>query len=1380
MYPISSPISSFICLFVCICTIQSTIHFSIMPGSQIALQRSAAQGWVTRTVNSLKALLQDEALDAESIQFECNNFDKRLEKFDEVQANYELVADDMDQAIQEAFDFRAQAMLTRIDAAKSLKALIKDEIKSTSSNKTKPEITLPELELTKFDGNVLEWESFWDQFVAVVDSCDMPDVNKFRYLKSVLTKEAADAIQGFSTTDANYQEACNLLKKRFGRKERIIFRHFQELLGLINTQKSTDLASLKKLQDTVEGHVRSLACLGINGDQFGVALTPIIVTCLPNDLRMLWLRKSIGKEQDLKWLLEFLDAELRLRETSRDFVSSKPTDKSKPAEQKPKASCAVLSATSRLSCGICAKGHPTSKCWELTEAPMTERQRLVRSSGMCIRCLGTGHQGDCEEVCSYCDGAHHQLLCYKQKHRAGRPPRATAKYNPSKKDSKEESTTAKEEKKDTKTSKAEASVLAIPSTPDAIMQLARLQVRGKDKIETINVLFDSGSARTWISSSLIKRIQLSYLSDDYVSSCAFGNSKASEEKLSNIYRIALKGPNSGWEEVDATETPIICAPLFKKNLPDSIRESCKHMNLLEEYTLSNQIVIDVLIGLTNYWRFMKPNIVVLSEEPGNYIAAQKSTLGWILSGCHKDTTHNSRPKSQASMLCIHSMNDDALKRVWDADVNVPRNESNKILKDFEERIKFEDERYEVSLPWINKEECKLMNNFAHAKLRLQSLTKKLNKNKELKKKYNEALQEMEENGVIEVVPSKEIITTRPVYYLPHRPVVKVTSTSTPVRPVFDASAPGPNGVSLNDCMEAGPNMMPLLCDVIVRFRRWPIAILADIKKAFLQIAVSTEHRDVHRFLWELNEDVRVMRFTRVPFGNRASPFILNATIKFHLRKFENTKVIEELLMNLYMDDWLTGADEEDEAAKMVDEGSEIMAQGGWQLAKWESNKNIFDEKENFFDPCKNNANSKVLGLKWNKDLDCFEFEIIKIDNVLMTKRIVLSIIARTFDPMGYLAPFVMKLKIIFQEIWRQGFQWDESLPHDVAHEVLSWIEDLAHVEAIKVPRSYTGTAWRELRDLRLEAFGDASEKANGACVYLVATLPDSSIRSMLVMSKSRVCPLKKITLPCLELLGALLAAKLLLQVKIALHAIVICRYWTDSTCVLNWIKGDPHRWKTFVSNRVAQIQEISNPAEWFHCPGKSNPADALTRGLSASEISQSELWLKGPTFITDESAPHLFEDDISSADEVRESDAMLLSTQKEIEPVFKLDRWDSLRKAIRVAAWTRRFINAFKIKDTKVSRDEFSVEELSSAKLQLIKETQREHFQSEIENLQNNEKIPKTSKIFKLSPFLDEDGVLRLKGRLDFSSLSFDEKQGFGAKNQLHFYYNFPKNVQKI
>lgn len=227
-----------------------------------------------------------------------------------------------------------------------------------------------------------------------------------------------------------------------------------------------------------------------------------------------------------------------------------------------------------------------------------------------------------------------------------------------------------------------------------------------------------------------------------------------------------------------------------------------------------------------------------------------------------------------------------------------------------------------------------------------ALKRKLGRTPGLEVEYNSAPEEMERNGSIEEVSEDD--GAKRVFYLPHRPVVQSTSSTTEVRPVFDASAKGPNQVSLNDCLEIGPSQNPDLIAVLLRFRRWQFALTGDISKAFLQILLNPADRDVQHFLWKHHGQVRKMRFCRVTFGVCSSPFLLNAVIRHHLGQYDQgCRVIQELQLNIYVDDWLTGADSEQEVIAMLKEAKKIMSEAGMQLSKWHSNCELIGDRQGF-------------------------------------------------------------------------------------------------------------------------------------------------------------------------------------------------------------------------------------------------------------------------------------------------------------------------------------------------------------------------------------------------------------------------------------------------
>ena len=198
-------------------------------------------------------------------------------------------------------------------------------------------------------------------------------------------------------------------------------------------------------------------------------------------------------------------------------------------------------------------------------------------------------------------------------------------------------------------------------------------------------------------------------------------------------------------------------------------------------------------------------------------------------------------------------------------------------------------------------------------------------------------------------------------------------------------------------------------------------------------------------------------------------------------------------------------------------------------------------------------------------------------------------------------------------MWERGLTWDEELPPDLARKWQQWCSELPQLHQLSIPRWYRT---QNSHKLKLHVFCDASERAYSAVAYLQGETNDGKMAISLVASKSRVAPLKRMTLPRLELMGAVIGARLggtlmkLLQIDRTQ-----LRFWTDSMIVLHWICSSAQKWKQFVANRVTEIQSLSDPNSWSHCQGKMNPADLPTRGLTVQDLKQSTLCWTGPSVL---------------------------------------------------------------------------------------------------------------------------------------------------------------------
>ncbi|GFT63869.1 integrase catalytic domain-containing protein [Trichonephila clavipes] len=572
--------------------------------------------------------------------------------------------------------------------------------------------------------------------------------------------------------------------------------------------------------------------------------------------------------------------------------------------------------------------------------------------------------------------------------------------------------------------------------------------------------------------------------------------------------------------------------------------------------------------------------------------------------------------------------------------------------------------------------------------------------------------------------------------------------TTSTRIVFDAASHQANELSLNDCLWPGPNLNPNLLDVLINFRLNRVAISSDIRQAFLQICLADKHKDFVRFLWtdsnpRIGEKLtlQVYRFNRVIFGVNSSPFLLAATIKYHIEKYNEIHpiTVQHLDSFMYVDDWITGQDTREEALFMSRHAKNIMKEAGMEMRKWISNDSVLMAQwaAEGFDTHPMDASirlgtnkTKVLGMAWQTLDDCL-----------------------TLDT---------------KELWIKKITWDEILPPKLKEEWLIWCKELPLLDNLRIPRLVLDSTNDEVSDLiEIHIFCDASKLAYGAAAY-VKVRKQNEVLVNLITSKTRVAPLKAVTLPRLELLGALVAARLSSRVQEIVRKKKECKvfHWTDSKIVLFWIKGSSKRWKQFVANRVQEISELTDPDSWFHCSGQDNPSDFLSRGLSVDTLISNNKWWTGPAFLRTDELPKT----VSECPELNEVDYLpeLKSKDSKEHTVLTLNfnqtffdhllsRSNKFLTIVRVLSFLYRFL--FNIRNpTNKKTGPLTSDEMKEAEIYLMKQVQLSSFYKEIRAMQNGDDICNKSKILNLSPFLDDKGIIRVGGRLKHSRLPYSSK----------------------
>ena len=403
--------------------------------------------------------------------------------------------------------------------------------------------------------------------------------------------------------------------------------------------------------------------------------------------------------------------------------------------------------------------------------------------------------------------------------------------------------------------------------------------------------------------------------------------------------------------------------------------------------------------------------------------------------------------------------------------------------------------------------------------------------------------------------------------------------------------------------------------------------IADIEKAFLQLGIQSGDRDVTRFLWfkdiatlEVSDsNVIMFRFCRVPFGLICSPFLLAATIKYHLQK-EESPLATHIQNNIYVDNVLIGVESVKEAYKAYQEAKIIFERASMNLREWNSNSTDFLNSITAAE-CVNGDISKVFGLLWNRvdDTFCISGPDYTILNSV-TKREALHYIAKVFDPLGLLVPVTFYGKVFIQNLWNFKLQWDQSLPANLM-ESWTYITTLfKQIPLIKIPR-FVGIVDKSAT-YQLLVFCDASIKAYAASVYL-RIKDEAGVKTHLMFSKMRLVPMnkgerrKELTIPRLELLAVLIGIRAANFVTKELRLKITDRIlWTDSQCVLYWLKTKKPL-SVFVENRIREIK-LEEDVTFRYVPTLHNPSDYATRGLSVQEIMCSSLWWHGPSWLQEE------------------------------------------------------------------------------------------------------------------------------------------------------------------
>ncbi|XP_018375208.1 PREDICTED: uncharacterized protein LOC108768973 [Trachymyrmex cornetzi] len=530
---------------------------------------------------------------------------------------------------------------------------------------------------------------------------------------------------------------------------------------------------------------------------------------------------------------------------------------------------------------------------------------------------------------------------------------------------------------------------------------------------------------------------------------------------------------------------------------------------------------------------------------------------------------------------------------------------------------------------------------------------------------------------------------------------------------------------------------------------------------YRQILLQSNQRDLQRILWKKHSGtVQTFRLNTVTYGLASAPFLaIRCLYQLALECQTNMpKISETIKRDFYVDDLITGGNDLSQLKILKEDITNVLRSGCFELHKWNSNEKstLTAEEQETTDSVNFDKEINTLGLIWNTNSDTLQYRINSRTQLSkLTKRAILSIISQIFDPLGLIGPITVQSKLLLQDLWRLKVDWDDPVPIEL-HSKWSYFQDqIQYIPEMLISRHAFS---KEYNTMEVHGFCDASEIAYGCCIYIKTVNNSGEATVNLLCAKSKVAPLKNVSLPRLELCAALLLAELYRQVIQALTITPDSTYlWSDSTIALAWIKGEPSRWVQFVANRVTEIQQLTVRARWNHVSSKENPADIIPRGMNSTNLRACCLWWYGPDWLKSNDWPASKETIIISEDllEERKSSKVFHSQVNDIDELFL--RFSSLTKLKRVIGYCLQFKHNVLQLESK-SKGPLTVAELENAMTILVSLAQYRDFGNDIRSLESCGQVSKTSKLRSLVPFLDDHNVMRVGGRLSNAPFPYAQK----------------------
>ncbi|KAH7703058.1 Pao retrotransposon peptidase family protein [Aphelenchoides avenae] len=787
------------------------------------------------------------------------------------------------------------------------------------------------------------------------------------------------------------------------------------------------------------------------------------------------------------------------------------------------------------------------------------------------------------------------------------------------------------------------------STHTKLLECTKAEVfnRKNGLSEQVIVFFDSGSDTTYVERDLADRLQLPVKAHDILDVDTFASNGVKRKVPVTLRSLGIRLANGNDIKLKVTAgTGLIgnirSALISDKDVPLLRQNKCAIIASTERPL--------VLIGRDQQHYFQKRD-----DEgvlPSGFCLV-RTLLGPILAGKGhvKHVNWASEVATTYRVVVDVPTSDEKLahtdENYWKTEnigISLPESETDDelVFRRHRERLTRDEEgRYVTPIPWrtpggrpVTNDELKP--NYGLALGRLNTVLQ--NQPQEVLAQIDDSFKSQEASGVIEKVDPRER-SAYTKHYLASQVVVKETSNTTKLRIVYDASAgSGKHTSSLNDCTHRGPVLIPNLPGMLLRARMSAIVLTTDLEKAYLQLALPPEDRDVCRFLWlkdftkPLTDDnLIVYRSRRVTFGLKPAPFMLAGTLYHHLDGI-GSELAAEIKRNCYVDNIVLAANTVEQALEKYRHTKAIFNDAKMNAREFASNSNEVMAQLPKEDVSSSTALFHSLGVDWDFSDDSWVMQLNRSSarkpktaaaqrasrEGKLTRRQMSSRLQAIFDPMGLISPALIAAKLAIQLTYLLQLKWDDPVP-DYIRELWTAATEGWDTVTIRIPRR---VAPFTIRDPEIHIFVDASKDAYGIATYLRCRDPSSSeYNSTLVFSRAKVKPAsesEKLTIPDLELMAMALGARNAQYIVDNLGMAHSASYlWSDSMINLQRVVTPWKQKQLWVENRLKEIREFQETLgiRFRHVRTDQNPADIVSRGIPANELQDNHLWWHGAPFL---------------------------------------------------------------------------------------------------------------------------------------------------------------------